>query len=117
MFIILAMKISFSKIREKIKAKPDRAKLFKVINIILAIMFAIFLYAAGQISSSIVNKSVYVWRNFHANLRIIEPFITPAEVIAFRSKFSQITTKEDYQKLAKQITIIAEKNKITLRND
>lgn len=61
------------------------------------------------------NQSVAIWRVFHANHRIVAPYVTEHEANLLTSRFARVTSKADFQSIADDMERIATKNGLSLR--
>jgi len=101
------------KMRELLKESNRR--LLRIFYWVLGV-YLVVLSCLSIVSGSIVNQSVVIWRVYHANLRIVGPFIPETEEKKFRARFSAVKTKEDFFAIARDLEIIARKNNTELLN-
>jgi hypothetical protein len=68
----------------------------------------------GVIGFAVHNQSVIIWRIFHAELKIISPYISPMEERILLSRFSSVKARSDYLPIQAQLESTAKANNVTL---
>lgn len=62
------------------------------------------------------NQSVLIWRTFHSNIAIVEPFLSREENVELRAWFASMNRRVDYQKIKKRLEAIATRNDVKLHD-
>jgi hypothetical protein len=61
-----------------------------------------------------VNSSVFVWRQFHTDMRILTPYVSAEQRDVFVSRFSRMQAKADFESLMRDLRAVAEAKKVRL---
>lgn len=69
------------------------------------------------IAFSVLNRSVLVWRVFHANERICAPYMTPQELSSLEAAFASMKTRNDYVRIRQKQHTVAKKYNLILITD
>ena len=85
-------------------------------TIALLIVFSC-VFVWSTIRLVVLEQSVHIWGQFHANLAICAPYITEKEEKLLLAQFTSIKTRHDYQDVHERMQVIAKLNNVALREE
>lgn len=115
---VLVLAITFtrnlkSENKERKSKKSENAKI--IILLIVIFVYIIFLFLSLSTIFSVVNKSIFIYRVFQANIAICTPHIAEDERNKLLAEFAKMESKDDYMAINKRLEDIAKINGIKLR--
>lgn len=120
-FIIGIATYIIQKIAKRTSKKEGNSKELKPITIKLILFIAVsylilvLSYALIQVAGESIALNAI--SRFNRDMDTLSPYLTEADIRILRSKWAQIKSKKDYEVIYKEMSEIAKKQGIPLRND